>query len=318
MKVFLNLNLFVVISGLLAGCAKNPPNNFQGYLEGEYLYLAAPLGGALTNLAVARGDAVKTGQLLFELERQSEAAALTQAEKNLAQAQAQLDDLMKGKRPTEIASLAAQLQQAQANLRLANDDLARREKLGDAHVISKEELDQAHAQHDASQAQVDQLASDLETAKLGGREDAIHAARAAVESQDAALAKARWAFDQKQQFAPANATVHDTLYRQGEFVAAGNPVVVLLPPANLKVRFFVPQDKLPQLKVGETVSVKCDGAAHAFSATVNYISTQAEYTPPVIFSRETRANLVFMIEAKFSPADAAELRPGQPVDVQLP
>ena len=318
MKVFLNLNLFVVMAGLLAGCAKNPPNNFQGYLEGEYVYLAAPLSGALTNLAVARGDAVKTGQLLFELERQSEAAALTQAEKNLAQAQAQLDDLIKGKRPTEIASLAAQLQQAQANLRLANDDLARREKLGDAHVISKEELDQAHAQHDASQAQVDQLASDLETAKLGGREDAIHAARAAVESQDAALTKARWAFDQKQQFAPANATVHDTLYRQGEFVAAGNPVVVLLPPANLKVRFFVPQDKLPQLKVGETVSVKCDGAAHAFSATVNYISTQAEYTPPVIFSRETRANLVFMIEAKFSPADAAELRPGQPVDVQLP
>lgn len=318
MKIFLNLNLFVLLAGLFAGCAKNPSGNFQGYLEGEYVYLAAPLSGALTNLAVARGDAVKTGQLLFELERQSEAAALTQAEKNLAQAQAQLDDLMKGKRPTEIASLAAQLQQAQANLRLANDDLARREKLGDAHVISKEELDQAHAQHDASQAQVDQLASDLETAKLGGREDAIHAARAAVESQDAALTKARWAFDQKQQFAPANATVHDTLYRQGEFVAAGNPVVVLLPPANLKVRFFVPQDKLPQLKVGETVSVKCDGAAHAFSATVNYISTQAEYTPPVIFSRETRANLVFMIEAKFSLADAAELRPGQPADVQLP
>jgi HlyD family secretion protein len=109
--------------------------------------------------------------------------------------------------------------------------------------------------------------------------------------------------------------VHDTLYRQGEFVAAGNPVVVLLPPANLKVRFFVPQEKLAQVKIGGTVSVKCDGAAHAFSATVNYIATQAEYTPPVIFSRETRANLVFMIEAKFSATDAADLRPGQPVDV---
>jgi HlyD family secretion protein len=111
--------------------------------------------------------------------------------------------------------------------------------------------------------------------------------------------------------------VHDTLYRSGEFVAAGNPVVVLLPPENLKVRFFVPQEKLPQIKTGGTVSVKADGAARAFSATVNYISTQAEYTPPVIYSRETRAELVFMIEAKFSPADAAELRPGQPVDVEL-
>ncbi len=98
-------------------------------------------------------------------------------------------------------------------------------------------------------------------------------------------------------------------------MAAGNPVVVLLPPENLKVRFFVPQEKLSQIKVGETVSVQADGAAHPFTATVNYLSTQAEYTPPVIFSRETRANLVFMIEAKFSPAFAADLRPGQPVDV---
>ena len=133
----------------------------------------------------------------------------------------------------------------------------------------------------------------------------------------AALDKAKWAFDQKQQFAPADATVHDTLYRQGEFVAAGNPVVVLLPPANLKVRFFVPQEKLALVKVGGTVVVKPDGAAHPLTATVNYIATQAEYTPPVIFSRETRANLVFMIEAKFSAADAADLRPGQPVDVHL-
>jgi HlyD family secretion protein len=100
-------------------------------------------------------------------------------------------------------------------------------------------------------------------------------------------------------------------------VAAGSPVVVLLPPENLKVRFFVPQEKLAQIKVGGPVSVKADGAARAVNATVNYISTQAEYTPPVIFSRETRANLVFMIEAKFSPADTAELRPGQPVDVEL-
>jgi len=178
-------------------------------------------------------------------------------------------------------------------------------------------LDQARAQNEANQATVNQLTADLATAKLGGRADAIRAAQAAVEAQRAARDKAQWSFNQKQQFAPTNAAVQDTLYRPGEFVAAGNPVVVLLPPENLKVRFFVPQAKLPQIKVGETVSVQPDGAARAVSATVNYISTQAEYTPPVIYSRETRAELVFMIEAKFSAADAAELRPGQPVDVEL-
>ena len=315
MKNFVILAAFAAV--LLAGCGENSPDGFQGYIEGEYVYVASPIAGALTNLAIARGDSVKAGQLLFELERQSEAAALAMAEKNLSQAQAQLDDLTKGRRPTEIESLAAQLERAQANFKLSAAQLARREKLDVTDVVSKEELDQARAQNDANQAQVSQLAADLATAKLGGRDDAIRAAQAAVESQRAALDKAKWSFDQKQQFAPANAPVHDTLYRQGEFVTAGNPVVVLLPPENIKVRFFVPQEKLPQIKTGATVSVKADGAARAVSATVNYISTQAEYTPPVIFSRETRANLVFMIEAKFSVTDAAELRPGQPVDVEL-
>ena len=250
----------------IAGCSKNSPGTFQGYVEGEYVYIAAPLGGALTNLAVARGDSVKAGQLLFELERGSEAAALDAAEKNLAQ--------------------------AKANLALSESEFARREKLReDNGVVSAEELDQARAQRDADTAQ--------------------------VESQQAALDKAQWAFDQKQQSAPANAFVQDTLYRQGEFVAAGNPVVVLLPPENLKVRFFVPEEMLPQIKTGENVSVSFDGAAKNYSATVNYISTQVEFTPPVIYSRENRAKLIFMIEAKFSPADAAELRPGQPVDVKL-
>ena len=316
MKVFLNV-IFAAAAVLLAGCSQNSTGSFQGYIEGEYVYVAAPLAGALTQLTVARGDAVKAGQLLFELERQSETAALAQAEKNLAQAQSQLDDLTKGKRPTEIASLTAQLARAQADLKLSAAQLARREQLGGSAVVSKEELDQARAQKDASQAQVSQLTADLATAKLGGRDDAIRAAQSAVESQKSARDKAQWAFDQKQQFTPAAAQVHDTLYRRGEFVAAGNPVVSLLPPENLKVRFFVPQEKLAAVKVGGSVSVKPDGAAHPFTATVNYIATQAEYTPPVIYSRETRANLVFMIEAKFPPADAAALHPGQPVDVEL-
>ena len=251
----------------LAGCSPDSPDSFQGYVEGEYVYVASPLGGALTNLAVARGDAVTNGQLLFELERGSEAAALDVAKKNLAQ--------------------------ARASLALSEATYARRKELrdGSGGVISAEELDQARAQRDADAAQ--------------------------VESLQAALDKAQWSFDQKQQFAPANALVHDTLYRQGEWVAAGNPVVVLLPPANLKARFFVPQEKLPQIKTGQGISVTFDGEAKKYSATVNYLSTQAEFTPPVLYNRENRSKLIFMIEAKFSPADAADLRPGQPVNVEL-
>jgi len=303
----------------LAGCGDPPAGRFQGYIEGEYVFIAAPLGGALTNLAVARGDTVQAGQLLFALERESEASALRQAEENVALSQAQLEDLQKGRRPTEIASLAAQLERARANLALAETEFARRQKLrdGGAEVISAEELDSARGTRDADQAQVSQLNSDLETARLGAREDAIRAAQANVEAQTAAAAKARWAFEQKCQFAPADAAVHDILYRQGEWVDAGKPVVVLLPPANLKVRFFVPETELAKIKIGEAVSVAFDGAAKNYSATVNYLSTQPEFTPPVLYNRENRAKLVFMVEAKFAPADAIALRPGQPVDVDV-
>jgi HlyD family secretion protein len=251
---------------LTAGCSSHSSNQFQGYIEGEYVYVASPLGGTLEELAVARGEEVGVGQLLFQLERRSEADAARQASNNLAQ--------------------------AKANLALSEAEYARREKLRqDRGVISEEELDQARAQRDADRAQ--------------------------VAAQCAALAKSNWSFEQKEQCAPTNGYVQDTLYRVGEWVAAGNPVVQVLPPANLKVRFFVPETILPEIKPGQIVRVTFDGGKRDYSATVNYISTQAEFTPPVIYSQENRSKLVYMIEAKFSPADAADLRPGQPVDVEL-
>jgi len=256
----------VLAAIFLAGCSPGSVNEFQGYIEGEYVFVASPLGGTLQELDVVRGDEVQAGQKLFELERRSEADAARQASNDLVQ--------------------------AKANLALSESTLIRREQLrSDQGVISAEELDRARAQRDTDQAQV--------------------AAKAD------ALAKADWSFEQKEQFAPTNAFVQDTLYRVGEWVGAGKPVVQLLPPTNLKVRFFVPETILAKIKPGQTVSVTFDGGRHAYPATVNYISATAEFTPPVIYSQENRAKLVYMIEAKFAPADAADLRPGQPVDVEL-
>ena len=310
--------LTVMLAGLmLTGCSPQPNGAWQGYIEGEFVYVASPLAGALTNLAVSRGAEVKAGQLLFELERTSEAAVVREAEQRLAQASARVANLTKGRRPTEIASLEAQLDRAKANLRLSELELDRRAKLIESKVISPEEVDQAKNRRDADRAQVASLAADLETARLGAREDEIKAAETEVQALKATLAKAEWAVAQKTQIAPTNAWVHDTLYRQGEFVAAGNPVVSLLPPENIKVRFFVPQAQLASIKPGTAVSVSFDGAPAPLRATVNYISTQAEFTPPVTYSKENRAKLVFMVEAVFATADARKLRLGQPVDVRL-
>jgi HlyD family secretion protein len=302
-----------------AGCGSQKTGVLQGYVEGESVYVAAPLGGTLANLAVARGADVKAGQLLFELESEAEAAAAREADERLAQANARIENLRKGGRPTEIAALEAQIDQARAQFKLAEAEFARRQKLraGDAEVISAEELDQARARRDAARASIEALSAELQTARLGAREDEVRAAEADAAALAAALERARWALDQKRQLAPADAQVQDTLYLPGEWVAAGRPVVSLLPPANIKVRFFVPQTQLASVEIGQNVAVSMDGAPRSYTATVNYISTQAEFTPPVIYSRENRAKLVFMIEAAFAPADAIALRPGQPVDVKL-
>ena len=301
----------------LAGCTPRTPGGYQGYLEGEFVYVAAPLAGTLTDLAVSRGAEVKTGQRLFQLEREAEAAAVREAEERLAQAQARLANLRPGRRPTELAALEAQVRRAQAARELAELELQRRLALRATQVIAPEELDVARARRDADEAQVAALSADLATARLGARDDEIKAAEAEAQAQAAVLAKAQWALAQKVQQAPSDAWVQDTLYRPGEFVAAGNPVVMLLPPTNVKVRFFVPEPELATLHPGQAVSVSRDGVPTPLSATVTYIAHQAEFTPPVIYSQSNRAKLVYMVEASFAPADARNLRPGQPVDVRL-
>ncbi len=302
---------------LHAGCSRPPSSQLQGYIEGEFVYVSAPLAGTLEQRPIERGQLVKTGDLLFTLESKSEQAAVDETAKYVTQMQARLDNLRKGGRPSEIASLEGRLKQAQANVDFWSAELARKERLFADKTVSTAELDQAKSQRDGYRAQVDSLAADLDTVRLGAREDEIRAAEAAVESAKATLAKAQWALEQKAQKSPVSGVVQDTIYRVGEFVPAGNPVASLLPPENIKVRFFVPEPRVSEFKQGARVTVTLSGTKAARSATVNFLSTQAEFTPPVLYNRDNRAKLVFMIEAKFSPADARELRPGQPVDVEL-
>jgi HlyD family secretion protein len=149
------------------------------------------------------------------------------------------------------------------------------------------------------------------------RSDQIAAAEANVRALEAALARAEWDLSQKRQNALQAGLVFDTLYRTGEWVAAGRPVVVLLPPQNIKIRAFVPEVRVGTIHAGDPVRVVVDGVSEPFHGKVSFISPQAEYTPPVIYSQESRGKLVFMIEAVFDLASAARLHPGQPVDVQF-
>lgn len=303
----------------LFGCSRTSPapGTIQGYVEGEFVYIAAPFPGKLEKLFVQRGAQVKAGDPLFELENVQEKTARDEAELRLAQIRAQLADAKKGKRPTEIESGTAQLKLAQVALQFAEKEFARQEKLLAAKVVSVQDVDRSRSQRDQERARVAQLKAELNTARLGSRGDQIAAIEANMRAVEAALTRSQWDLAQKRQTAPAAGVVFDTLYRTGEWVAAGRPAVVLLPPGNIKVRAFVPQPLLASIRQGDRVQVTVDGKAAPLTGTVRFISPQAEYTPPVIYSRENRQKLVYMVEIGFEGAAALQLHPGQPVDVRF-
>ncbi len=314
----LSWTLVFLMLSLLTGCDKPPSDLVQGYVEGEYIYVASPYGGALATLSVRRGMQVAAGDPLFVLEQASEKATRDEAERKLSQAWANLQDRRKGKRPSEIASLRAQLQQAQAALQLSLREVARQEGLAAVPGAAVEvEVDRARSARDQNQQRVSQLDADLNTALLGSRTDQVTAAEAEVRAKEAALAKAEWDLAQKRQLAPKTGLVFDTLYREGEWVPAGRPVVVLLPPDHIKVRVFVSQLRLGAIRLGDAVQVMVDGVQGSLPGKVSYISPKAEYTPPMLYSQGSRDKLVFLVEVLFEQTVAVKLHPGQPVDVQF-
>ena len=236
---------------LISSCSSRDQNRFQGYVEGEFVYVASPLAGQLESLKVQRGDQVKAGDSLFALD--------------------------------EIAEKAA-LDMAGAAMILSEAEFARQDKLLRTGPAAAQDYDRARSARDQDRQRV---------------------------------AQAEWNFNQKRQAAPQPGLVYDTLFRQGEWVAAGKPVVALLPPQNIKVRTFVPETQVGAIHYGDTTRVMVDGVPDPFIGKVSYISPRAEYTPPVIYSRESRAKLVFMIETVFDPDVSAGLHPGQPVDVEF-
>lgn len=301
------------------GLADTPaptPRDFQGYAEGEYVRLAPIAGGQLVELKVRRGDTAQAGTLLYRLDAQAEQAAEAEATARTVRAEAALADLLKGKRPRELDVIDRQRAQAEASLRLSTIELKRQEELFAARVIAPSRLDEARSRYQQDQARVAELAAQYEVAKLAARSDAVKAAEAELAAARAAEAQVRWRLEQRVVTAPVAATVTDTLFEPGEYVGAGQPVVVLLPPGKTKVRFFVPEPELARVAVGDRVQFRCDGCAGDIMGTVRFVAREAEFTPPVVYTTQRRATLVFMVEAWPDDPEFA-IKPGQPVDVWL-
>lgn len=302
---------------LATGCSHQQITQYQGYVEGRFVYVASPESGRLDRLSVARGETVGAGHALFGLDEEPEASATRQARQALQSSESKFADLKTGKRPPEIQVTRAQLMQAQVEKRQAARILSSEEAQYRAGGIPQTDLINAQAAADESAAKVHELEAELAVDALPAREQQIRAQFNQVAADRATLAEAEWRLQQKEISSPRQGLVFDTLYRQGEWVAAGNPVVQLLPPENLEVRFFVPETVVGKLRTGERVRVQCDGCSSTITAIITFISPQCEYTPPVIYSNENRSKLVFMIVARPPLEKAAMLHPGQPVAVTL-
>lgn len=303
-------------AAVLAGCGPAPGDAaMSGYAEAELVYVAPEVAGVLQTLAVRRGDRVAAGQFLYALQADVQTLGSEAAAARRDGAEAQAADLRKGRRPAEMQAIDQQLAQARAALAASAAALQRQQQLVAQGFVSALQLDELVAARDRDAARVKELQAQRSLATEAARSDAIAAATAMARASAAELALARWREGQTQRSAPVDAAVFDVMYRSGEWVAAGAPVVALLPPAALKVRFFVPEPALPQAVVGSEVLIGCDGCAPGLRARIRFVSPQAEFTPPVIYSNDSRSKLVFMAEAE--PETPAALKPGQPVDVRF-
>jgi HlyD family secretion protein len=315
-RVLWNRRLWTVVAAL-AGCSDRAPSGFQGYVEGEFVHVATSVGGRLENLSVKRGDEVAAASPLFTLESVGESESLHEAEAHVKSAEALLADLRQGRRLPELEVTAAQLKQAEVEERQSSSRLGRDEAQFKIGGISQLQLDDSRADQAVRAARVAQIRGEVEVAKLPSRSDQIVAQEALLAASRAAVERARWQLGQKSVSAPRSGRVYETPYHAGDWVPAGAPVVRLLPAENIKVRFFVTQTVAAGIAPGKAVLIEGSGGADVPGA-VDYVSTEAEFTPPVIFSNETSGKLVFMIEARPESGSARRLVPGQPVRVRFP
>jgi HlyD family secretion protein len=321
---------FAWLMGLLSfipGVGHAPPQSWNGYVEVDYVYAATPGAGRIERIAVSEGDAVAAGDVLFVLEASQQRAqydaAVARADAAEAQvkaAEATLANLKTGARPEELQVTQAALMQAETSLGLAQQNFSRAEDLFEKGNVPKSQLDQAQASLDAANAAVVQLKAQLAVAQLPARDDQIAAATASVvAAQSAAVAakadaaNAKAMLDNRTITAPEAGRIERLYFSSGEVAGAGVPVVSIAGSDALKIKFYVNEADRPGFHLGDVVRVSCDGCAAGLTARVDHFASDPQFTPPIIYSRDERARLVFLTEAVM--ATQSGILPGQPVSI---
>lgn len=315
LRLVLALGALAVI-GLLAWLLffrDGEARTLTGYIEGDRVYLAAPVSGAVAQLYVREGERVAAGGRTFLIDPQIQRAQAASAAAAVGAAQARTEDLRKGDRAQELAVFDAELNAALASQREAEAEFGRIEPLVRQGIYAPARLDQVKAARDSARAQTAAVRRRREVAELGAREDAISQAEQQAAQAAGGLNEAEARLGQLAPAAPRAARVEEVFYRPGEWAAANAPVLALLPDDEITLVFFVPQAEMARYRPGQTVRFRCDGCEGEGAARISWVSPRPEFTPPVLYSKGSRDRLVYRVEAE--PQNAARLNPGLPVDV---
>jgi HlyD family secretion protein len=287
----------------LASCEAPPNDHWLGYVEGEMALIAAPQPGWITSINVARGARVKPGDALFTLDAVRELAASDNANAQIAAAKEQASQAA-----AQIVQAQAQQAQIEADVVKYQKELARQEELVRIGGSPRRDLEAAQAAYDSARAQRAQTIA-LQTQAAAARRQAEAQAR----QGEANLTIVEFNLSERTVHALIAGEVQDIYFRQGEYANAGTPVIAVLPPANVFVRFFVPETQVAYLMLGQRVRIGCDGCPPELTGVISFVAAQAEFTPPVIYSVGNRERLVFKAEARV--ASGLPIRPGLPMEV---
>lgn len=308
---------------LSAGCSSSPENEVQGYVEGDFVRVSLPESGIVTALFVERGDVVKRGDPLYALDSGRKQAAFERALAELDAAESELKNLEASERGEEIRALEDEVRRLRAELNYATREHRRQSSLSLQGAAARNSVERLLSEKLALEAQVRAAESRLALARLSiGRADEIATAQKTLDARRASVREAKEELDLRKANAPAHATVSDVIYRPGETVSAGQAVVELLPPENVKARFYLAPGQVARVNASPDVSLRLVNAegqslSRNIPGKVTYVSPEASYRPPVLYSRDQVAKLVFLVEA-VPLEDVALFRPGQPVTVILP
>jgi HlyD family secretion protein len=270
--------VYLLIICLLTACKEEHPH-YNGYIDADLTYLSSNYAGRLSDLLVNRGQSVNPHQLLFKLEQTSE-------QFNIEKSQLSRQNLL------------SQQQEIQDRLHY--------------YDINYQRISHMHQQHAASQNDLDLAKRDLDIST-----NQLNAIKALVKNTTVDIEDKRWQATRKENSATDSGIIFDTYYNVGEYIQAGQPIVSLITQGHIKVIFYVSEAQLSQLFLDQKVNIISDGQTAFGTGKIRYISNVAQYTPPILYSREERASLVFRVEAGIDNPNLNQLHLGQPVTLEI-